>query len=36
MSEKINLQDSEFSHIFEECEMIGKMLGKLIKVRTNS
>jgi len=29
------LKDNEFSHIINECEMIGKMLGKLIKVRAN-
>jgi four helix bundle protein len=28
--------NEEFNYILEECETIGKMLGKLIKVRTNS
>jgi four helix bundle protein len=27
--------DDEFSHILNECEMIGKMLGRLIKFRAN-
>lgn len=28
------LSDEEFEYILEECEMIGKMLGKLIKARS--
>jgi len=30
------LKDNEFGHIINECETIGKMLGKLIKVRTHN
>ena len=30
------LNDAEFNHILNECEMIGKMLGKLIKVRAHN
>jgi four helix bundle protein len=30
------LDDNEFGHILNECETIGKMLGKLIKVRINN
>ena len=28
------LQDEQFDYVFKECEMIGKMLGKLIKARS--
>ncbi|MEW6740129.1 MAG: four helix bundle protein [Nitrospirota bacterium] len=28
------LSDEEFEYISEECEMVGKMLGKLIKARS--
>ena len=30
------LKENEFNHIIKECEMIGKMLGKLIKVRAHN
>ena len=30
------LENAEFNYILTECEMIGKMLGKLIKVRASN
>jgi four helix bundle protein len=30
------LQDQEYNFILEQCDIIGKKLGKLIKVRNNS
>ena len=30
------IRDEEFNYVFGECDVIGKMLGKLIKVRIKS